>query len=169
MTVVGSGSQEKVYVAFQREWADDPPGHVRIGQYRPSEDKWRFLHYPIDAVESPAGGSVGLSEITALGDDRFAVIERDSIGGPDARIKKIYIFSIAGLDPEEQGSGPFPVVTKTLAIDMLPLMRATNGWTLDKLEGFAVAKDGMAYAVTDNDGVDEATGETQFFRLGSFR
>ena len=37
------------------------------------------------------------------------------------------------------------------------------------LEGFAVAKDGMAYAVTDNDGVDEATGETQFFRLGSFR
>jgi hypothetical protein len=52
---------------------------------------------------------------------------------------------------------------------MLPIMRATNGWTLDKLEGFAIAKDGTAYAVTDNDGVDEATGETQFFRLGEFR
>ena len=113
---------------------------------------------------------MGLSEITALGDDRFAVIERDSIGGPDARIKRIYTFSIAGLVPKEQGSiEPFPVVGKSLAIDVLPLMRATNGWTLDKLEGFAVAKDGKAYAVTDNDGVDEATGETQFFRLGSFR
>ena len=170
VTVVGSGSQERVYVAFQREWAGDPARHVRIGQYSPSEDKWRFFYYPIDAVESPAGGSVGLSEITALGDERFAVIERDSIGGPDARIKKIYTFSIAGLVPEEQGSvEPFPVVSKSLAIDMLPLMRATSGWTLDKLEGFAVAKDGIAYAVTDNDGVDEATGETQFFRLGAFR
>jgi hypothetical protein len=170
VTVVGSGGQERVYVAFQREWAGDPARHVRIGQYSPSEGKWRFFYYPIDAVESPAGGSVGLSEITALSDERFAVIERDSIGGPDARIKKIYTFSIAGLVPKEQGSvEPFPVVSKSLAIDLLPLMRATDGWTLDKLEGFAVAKDGIAYAVTDNDGVEEATGETQFFRLGAFR
>ena len=170
VAVVGSGSHEKVYVAFQREWANDPARHVRIGEYRPSEGKWRFFYYPIDAVASPAGGSVGLSEITALDDDRFAVIERDSIGGPDARIKKIYTFSIAGLVPQEQGSvAPFPVVTKKLAIDVLPVMRATNGWTLDKLEGFAVAKNGEAYAVTDNDGLDEASGETQFFRLGKFR
>lgn len=170
VTLVGTGSQERVYVAFQREWAGDPARHVRIGQYSPAEGKWRFFYYPIDAVQSPAGGSVGLSEITALDDERFAVIERDSIGGPDARIKKIYVFSIAGLVPKEQGSvGQFPVVAKTLAIDMLPIMQATNGWTLDKLEGFAVAADGLAYAVTDNDGVDEATGETQFFRLGKFR
>jgi Esterase-like activity of phytase len=170
VTVVGADQHEKVYVAFQREWAGDPAGFVRIGEYRPSEKKWRFFYYPIDAVASPAGGSVGLSEITALDDDRFAVIERDSIGGPDARIKKIYVFSIAGLVPQEQGSvTPFPVVTKKLAIDMLPIMRATHGWTLDKLEGFAVAKNGEAYAVTDNDGLDEASGETQFFRLGKFR
>jgi hypothetical protein len=170
VTAVGSGNQEKVYVAFQREWIGDPARRVRIGEYSPGEAKWRFFYYPLDAVESPAGGSVGLSEITSLGGDRFAVIERDSVGGPDARIKKIYVFSIAGLVPKEQGSvEPFPVVAKTLAIDMLPIMRATNGWTLDKLEGFAIAKDGTAYAVTDNDGVDEATGETQFFRLGEFR
>jgi hypothetical protein len=76
----------------------------------------------------------------------------------------------SGLVPQEQGSvTPFPVLTKTLTIDMLPVMRATNGWTLDKLEGFAIAQDGMAYAVTDNDGLDEATDETQFFRLGRLR
>jgi hypothetical protein len=170
VTTVGSGSHEKVYVAFQREWAGDPARRVRIGEYSPGEGKWRFFYYPLDAVESPAGGSVGLSEITWLGGERFAVIERDSIGGPDARIKRIYVFSIAGLVPQEQGSvTPFPELTKTLAVDMLPIMRATDGWTLDKLEGFAIAKDGMAYAVTDNDGLDEATGETQFFRLGRMR
>jgi hypothetical protein len=48
-------------------------------------------------------------------------------------------------------------------------MQARNGYVLDKLEGFAVAKNGKAYAVTDNDGVDDSSGETQFFRLGQFR
>ena len=36
----------------------------------------------------------------------------------------------------------------------------------DKLEGLAVAGNGRTYAVTDNDAIDDATGETQFFRLG---
>lgn len=169
VTVVGAGPTERVYVAFQREWKNDPKGFVRIGEYRPTEDAWRFFYYPLDAVASPAGGWVGLSEITALGDDRFAVIERDNQGGSDARIKRIYTFSIAGLVPQAQGAAaPFPVVTKHLAVDVLPLMQARNGWVLDKLEGFAVAKDGAAFAVTDNDGVDDSSGETQLFRLGRF-
>jgi hypothetical protein len=168
VTVVGAGASEKVYVAFQREWQGDPKGLVRIGEYRPAEDAWRFFFYPLDPVQSPAGGWVGLSEITALGDDRFAVIERDNQGGPNARIKKIAVFSIAGLAPQPEG-GAFPVVAKQTAIDMLPRMKDRNGWVLDKLEGFAVARNGAAYAVTDNDGVDESSGETQFFRLGKLR
>ena len=40
------------------------------------------------------------------------MIERDNQAGPDARIKKIYKFSIAGLTPQSQG-GVFPQVTKT--------------------------------------------------------
>ncbi len=172
VTVTGAGASEKVYVAFQREWQGDPRGFVRIGEYRPAEDAWRFFFYPLDPVASPAGGWVGLSEITALGDDRFAVIERDNQLGPNARIKKIAVFSIAGFDPQPEppaGTPAFPVVAKTTAIDMLPLMQARNGYVLDKLEGFAVAKNGKAYAVTDNDGVDDSSGETQFFRLGQFR
>jgi hypothetical protein len=38
--------------------------------------------------------------------------------------------------------------------------------TQEKLEGLAIAKDGRVYTVTDNDGVDGNTGETQFLRLG---
>ena len=52
--------------------------------------------------------------------------------------------------------------------DLLPNLLATNGWTTDKPEGFAVGSDGRAYAVTDNDGVDEWSGETWFFDLGPF-
>jgi hypothetical protein len=40
---------------------------------------------------------------------------------------------------------------------------------LDKPEGLTIGADGEAYAVTDNDGVDDATGETQLFRLGDLR
>jgi hypothetical protein len=169
-----AGSDEKVYVAFQREWKNDPKGLVRIGVYTPAldtdpaveEGEWRFFYYPLDAVESPAGGWVGLSEITALGEGRFAVIERDNQPGLDARIKKVYTFSIAGLTPKLQSEGSFPVVTKTQALDLLPAMQAGKGWVHDKIEGFAISRDGAAYAVTDNDGVDDSTGETQFLRLG---
>jgi len=34
-----------------------------------------------------------------------------------------------------------------------------------QLEGFAFDKSGKAYAVTDNDGVDDSSGETLFFAV----
>ena len=36
----------------------------------------------------------------------------------------------------------------------------------DKVEGTALAADGRFYVVTDNDGIEDATGETRFIRLG---
>ncbi len=92
------------YVTFQREWVDDPDNHVRIGRYDTETKEWAFYYYLIDEPISPNGGWVGLSEIVALGNDRFAVIERDNQGGPDARIKKIYSFSVAGVEPQTQSS-----------------------------------------------------------------
>ncbi len=59
-----------------------------------------------------------------------------------------------------------PVVDKGLVRDLLPLLRADGGWVQDKVEGLAVAGDGRTHAVTDNDAVDDATGETAFLRLG---
>ena len=66
-------------------------------------------------------------------------------------------------------SSPLPVVRKRLAVDLLPLLRADNGWVQDKVEGLTIGRDGQVYAVTDNDGVEDATGETLFLRLGSAR
>jgi len=37
---------------------------------------------------------------------------------------------------------------------------------LDKVEGLAITNDGTAYVSTDNDGVDEHSGETMFFTIG---
>jgi hypothetical protein len=56
-----------------------------------------------------------------------------------------------------------------LLIDVLPQLARNSIWTAEKLEGFAVARDGQMYAVTDNDGLDDATGETVFLRLGKLR
>ena len=165
VTVLGQGAAERVLVAFQREWTGDLAGRVRIGEYRPATGEWRFFYYPLDPVTSPAGGFVGLSEIVAVGPDRLIVLERDNVGGPDARIKKLYTVSLAGVTPQPQGT-PFPVLAKTLRADLLPLLRATNGWTQEKVEGVGLSANGRLYVVTDNDGVEENTGETLFLRLG---
>ena len=45
-------------------------------------------------------------------------------------------------------------------------MLAGNGWISHKVEGLAVTVNGTVYAVIDN-GVDDATGETQFLMLGT--
>ena len=165
VAVTGAGKREQVYVAFQREWTNDPAGYVRIGRYTPARDEWRFFYYPLDAVESPAGGWVGLSELVALDENRLLVLERDNQGGPDARIKRLYTVRIAGVEPAMQGA-VIPKLTKMLARDLIPDLAAPQGWLQEKVEGVAVAADGSVYIVTDNDGVDENTGETQFIRLG---
>ncbi len=161
----GTGAAERVFVAFQREWDGDPSGYMRIGEYRPSSGAWRFFYYPLDAVESPAGGWVGLSEIVSAPDGRLLVLERDNAGGPDARIKRIYSVSIDGVEPKPQGEA-FPVLGKELLVDLLPALRSTRGWTQEKVEGVGLGADGRLYVVTDNDGVDDNTGETVFLRLG---
>lgn len=166
VAVTGSvGTGEVVYVAFQREWEDDPSGMVRIGRYLPATDSWTFFHYPLDAPTSPNAGWVGLSEIVAVDDETFAVIERDNQYGGNATIKKIYKFFIDGLTPQPQGS-VFPVVDKFEVLDLIPALLETNGRVEEKVEGLAIADDGEVYMVTDNDGVNDATGETAFRNLG---
>lgn len=168
VATVGMGSAEQVYVAFQREWKDDPKGRVRIGRYTPADGSWRFFHYPLDAVESPFGGWVGLSELVALDADRFAVVERDNQAGADARVKRLYTFSVAGTEPQaDPASGPtaFPLLAKTLATDLMPALEATGGAVLEKIEGLAALPGGDALIVNDNDGVDGSSGETQLLRL----
>jgi Esterase-like activity of phytase len=165
VAVTGSGNKEQVYLAFQREWTNDPAGLVRIGRYTPATGEWKFFYYPLDPVESPAATWVGLSEIVALSDTQMLVLERDNAAGPDARAKRLYKVSLAGVTPVAQG-GTFPVLRKTLVRDLIPDLAAANGWLQEKVEGVGISANGGVYIVTDNDGVEDNTGETQFIRLG---
>jgi len=167
VTTVDTSKGEMVYVAFQREWAGDTKNNVRIGRYDADSNEWNFFYYPIETALSMNGGWVGLSDLTYLGDDEFAVIERDNQGGPDAAIKRLYKISMKGLVPTpDNGSTPnFPVVSKALVRDLMVDLKATGGLTLEKIEGLAVTEEGTVLVVNDNDGVDDSNGETQLLKL----
>jgi hypothetical protein len=166
VAVTGSEADgdEVVWVAVQREWAADPEGLVRIGRYDVAAGEWTFAFYPLDPVESPAGGWVGLSELTLLDDGTLAVVERDNQLGLSAAIKRVYV-----IDPSSVEFVPYgfvvPVLDKELLVDALPALDAASISVPDKLEGLAVTADGTMWAVTDNDGVDENYGETVLITL----
>lgn len=162
VAVTGTGAEETVFVAVQRAWQDDPAGYVKIGRYQVASAAWDFFYYPLETA--PEGAWVGLSEIVSLDDaNRFAIIERDNQQGSAAQIKRIYEIDLASA--QDQGLA-WPVLDKTLLRDLLPDLAATQGWIPDKVEGLTVAADGQIYVVTDNDGVEDAQGETFFLRLG---
>jgi hypothetical protein len=166
VSVVGEGASTRVYVAFQREWKNDPAGKVRLGVFNPGSGEWGFYHYPLDAA--PEGAWVGLSELTSIGNGQFLVIERDNQQGPSAEIKRLYRIDLSGMQPAAEGQ-TFPLVAKRLERDLLPDLQSTGGWALDKVEGAAVDKQGRLFVVTDNDGVEDASGETRFMRLGTVK
>lgn len=166
VTITGEGDTEVVWLAVQREWKDDPKGHTKILSYTPATKAWGVLHYPLDSTRVE-GGWIGLSEITAVGNDSFVVIERDNQFG-DKAVKTLRIFSVAGLKPAAPGSASIPVVSKRLLRDLVPDLQKPNGYVLEKVESFAVDAAGQAFVITDNDGVDGGSnGETQFLRLST--
>jgi hypothetical protein len=160
VTTIGEGRDLTLWLAVQREWQDDPKGFVKLVAYTPATGAWGAVHYPLDA---PTRGWVGLSEITAVGDTVY-IVERDNQIGSAAENKRLYAVPAADLVAAPLG-GELPVVTKTLVRDLLPDLRTWNGYVQDKVEGFAIDAAGTAFAVTDNDGVDDASGETLFWRI----
>lgn len=162
ITTVGEGDDQMLVMAIQREWKDDPKGQVKLVAYKPASKEWSAVRYPLDAAEK---GWVGLSEITAH-NGKLYIIERDNQIGTAAKIKKLYTVSLEGFKPVALGS-ELPAVEKTLVRDLIGDMKtATNGYVVDKIEGFTIDADGTAYFVTDNDGVDDSSGETIFVNLG---
>ena len=164
ITAIGTGDDMTLWMAVQREWADDPKGFVKLVSYNPKRKEWGAVRYPLDKGEA---GWVGLSEITAHGDSLY-IIERDNQIGAAARIKKLYRVALSDLKPAKLG-GDLPVVAKTEVHDFLPDLKALNGYVVDKIEGFAIDAAGIGYAVTDNDGVDDSSGETLFFSIGTMK
>ncbi|WP_456824958.1 esterase-like activity of phytase family protein [Cellulomonas sp. P5_E12] len=165
VAVAEDTSGEHVWVALQRGLTTDPgglAGIARIGRYDVSTGAWAWFAYPLGTTTT-AGDWIGLSEITVVDRDTLAVIERDKLNGPDALVKAVYAVQIPATDP---APGTVGTLTKTLVRDVVPDLRATDGWTQEKLEGLTIGGDGQVYAVTDNDGLKDATGETVLLRLG---
>lgn len=167
VTGTAARGDETVWVAIQREWADDAPGFVKIGRYAVSAKAWTFASYPLDAVTSPNGGWVGLSEISALPGGALAIIERDNQIGLNARIKRVY--EIAGAASAFVPYGqPLPVLAKKLLRDVQADLAAHSISVPDKLEGLGITPEGRVFLATDNDGADENYGETLFFEVGRY-
>jgi hypothetical protein len=173
VTVTGSeeDGDETVWAVIQREWADDAPGFVKLARYDVAAERWTFARYPLDAVESPSGGWVGLSELALLPDgEHVAIVERDDRIALDARVKRVYGVDLT--DPavtwREHGQ-PLDTVAKTLLRDVRGDLADRSISVPDKLEGLGITADGDVWLATDNDGVDENYGETLFFDLGHAR
>ena len=152
-----------LWMAVQREWADDPKNHVKLVAYNLETEEWGAVHYP---KAEPATGWVGLSEIVAHGDFVY-VIERDNQIGGAAVTKKVYRIPASEMVPAPLG-GDLPVVSKEEVRDLIPDLLALNGYVVDKVEGLAIFEDGTAWISTDNDGVDDSSGETYFWSPGKF-
>ncbi|WP_421091163.1 esterase-like activity of phytase family protein [Pseudochrobactrum sp. MP213Fo] len=161
ITRTGTGDDETLWMAVQREWGNDDKGHVKLLSYNIKDESWKAVFYPLDSKEK---GWVGLSEITAY-DGQLYIIERDNLIGKEAVNKRLYKVAMADLKPVKLDE-KLNIVTKTLVHDFIPDLKKLNGFVPDKVEGFAIDKNGIGYVVTDNDGVDGSSGETQFFTIG---
>ena len=172
-----AGEEELFFVVQRPLWVDpeaksrealEGENTTRIGKYNVSTGEFSWYSFELEGTDT-AGDWMGLSEVTVVDDNTLAVIERDKLNGRDAAIKRIVKVTLPAGADAAAAAAEVPAaqpVEQAVALDVLPYLQATNGWTQEKLEGFTIAADGQAYAVTDNDGVDDATGETVFLRLG---
>jgi hypothetical protein len=150
---------DTLWMAIQREWKDDEKGFVKLVSYNPESKEWGAVRYPLEA---PAEGAwVGLSEITLHGDYVY-LIERDNQIAGKAALKQVVRVPVSELVPAKLGE-TLPTVTKEVVRDLIPDLASHNGYVVDKVESLAIDAAGTAYAITDNDGVDDSSGETFFW------
>ncbi|HVG47926.1 MAG TPA: esterase-like activity of phytase family protein [Rubellimicrobium sp.] len=151
-----------LWIAVQREWGDDSENAVKLVAYTPETGEWGAVRYEKAA---PTGeGWVGLSEIVAHGDWVY-LIERDNHTGANAATKLVTRVPRSEMSPAPLG-GELPLVSREVVRDLIPDLQSSGGFVLEKIEGMAISPDGTAWLVTDNDGVDDSTGETLFWSIG---
>ncbi|MHA7885869.1 esterase-like activity of phytase family protein [Roseicyclus sp.] len=154
---------DMLFVAVQRPWRDDPANHAKVLGYNLETEEWSVIHYPLT---EPSTGWVGLSEIVAHGDHLYFV-ERDNQIADAAVTKLITRVPMSAMEAMV-AVGETPAVLETeVVVDLLPYLTSTGGFVLDKVEGLAIAADGTMWVSTDNDGVDDHSGETMFFAIPS--
>ena len=107
---------------------------------------------------------MGLSEIVAH-DGYVYFIERDNQHDARAVTKQITRVPLEAMDAMVALGDTPAVLEPELVVDLLPYLTSTGGYVLDKVEGLAIAEDGTMWVSTDNDGVDDHSGETMFFAI----
>ena len=175
----GLNGRYRLVVAQQRGWNyttpecealdDDGGGFNALGEpnwtrlwiYDPDANVWSHVFWQLAAL-TPNAAWIRLSEITALPDGGAIVVERDNLTGDFAGLK-----SLVRIDGRAASDG-LVIAGEKSVYDLLPHLRATNGWISDKVEGVAVTEAGRTFVSTDNDGLDDWSGETWFFNLGRF-
>jgi Esterase-like activity of phytase len=106
--------------------------------------------------------TVGLSDISHLSEGQFLVLERDDQAGPDAAIKRVYFVDMG----DDLSSVDGITLTKTLVSDLMVPLAKPGGLIIEKVEGMTVDGDGNLWINTDNDGLDDNSGEQQLMNLG---
>jgi hypothetical protein len=162
IAALGTGDDLVLWITIQREWKDDEKGSVKLVSYKPATQEWGAVRYKLEAA--PEGGWVGLSEITISGDYAY-LVERDNQIGSKAALKAIYRVPLNEMVPAQLG-GDLPVVSKELVRDLVPDLQNLNGYVVDKVESLAIDAEGNGIVITDNDGVDDSSGETYLLRVG---
>lgn len=81
---------DTLWIAIQRNWADDAGNDVKLVSYNLETEEWGAVTYPVQDTDN---GWIGLSEITAHGDHVY-LIERDNQIGAAAAVKAITRFAI---------------------------------------------------------------------------
>lgn len=152
---------DMLYMAVQRPWRDDPDNHAKVLGYNLEAKEWSVIHYPLTV---PATGWVGLSEIVAHGDHLYFV-ERDNQMAGAAVTKLITRVPLSAMDGMVALGETPAALAKETVVDLIPYLTSTGGYVLDKVEGLAIAADGTMWVSTDNDGVDDHSGETMFFAI----
>jgi DNA-binding beta-propeller fold protein YncE len=173
----GPGNRYRLAVAQQRGWnyttpaceaLDDDgggfnalgePNWTRIWIYDPAANTWGHVAWEL-APLTPDAAWTGLSEITVLTGGALMLVERDNLTGDFAGLK-----TLARVGANAATDGVIHHGEKSV-YDLLPHLLATNGWITDKVEGAAVTPSGRVFVSTDNDGLDDWSGETWFFGLG---
>ena len=136
---------------------------MKLLAYKPEAEEWGAVRYPLDPA--PEGGWIGLSEITAHGDHLY-LIERDNQIGEAAKVKQLYPRRPRRPGARAARRRPAARHARRWSATSSPTSPPRNGYVVDKVESFAIDAAGTAYVITDNDGVDDSSGETHFLPLG---
>ena len=176
----GAGKGYRLIVAQQRGWdyttppcenLDDDDGGLNARNEPNRTRLWIFDPKARD-VEPRSRGSLRRSRPMRRGwgcrrlrrfptATTFVLIERDNRTGDFAALED------AGQDRPRRD-----VPTASCNAEKVHLrpaaapLKPANGWITDKPEGVAITANGETFVVTDNDGVDDWSGETWFFDLG---